>query len=387
MRPTPEQFLSGFPPAIEDLAQRLRRLVAHAVPSATEAVYPGWRLIGYRVRAGRRDAYFGFVAPFVDRVLLGFEYGILLSDPSHLLEGDGKQVRHVTIRRAQDIRPKEVAALIAEAARIAVAPKREKVRLLLGGGRAAPEPGHARMSREGHRMLRFTAAALALVAGGAAITGHAAADDVLVVGAFSSAPEGPDPPPGWKPLTFKKVPTRTAYAVVLDRHVAREPRRARTAVRAYHCAVSIVRVRPGQGRVLQEGQVQGWPAPVRRHPHRRDQLHLGPSDAAGHDRALRVHRLRQDDRDIEPRRVVVASFLGHVAFGDDVLDLPPPRDDGILLEVVVESGDANVGRWMEEERNLYEDYRRAFGEEPLPVNGVAIMGKSHLLHSFLCDSF
>lgn len=131
MRPTPEQFLSGFPPAIEDLAQRLRRLVTRTVPNTTEAVYPGWRLIGYRVKAGRRDAYFGFVAPFVDRVLLGFEYGILLADPSRLLEGDGKQVRHVTIRRAQDIRPKEVVALIAEAARVAVAPKREKVRLLL----------------------------------------------------------------------------------------------------------------------------------------------------------------------------------------------------------------------------------------------------------------
>lgn len=129
--PTPEQFLAGFPPAIADLAQRLRRLVAQAVPSATEAVYPGWRLIGYRIKVGRRDAYFGFVAPFVDRVLLGFEYGTLLSDPHRLLEGDGKQVRHITIRRARDIRPKAVASLIAEAARIAVAPKREKVRLLL----------------------------------------------------------------------------------------------------------------------------------------------------------------------------------------------------------------------------------------------------------------
>lgn len=131
MRPTPEQFLSGFPPAIEDLAQRLRRLVAHTVPNATEAVYPGWKLIGYRVKAGRRDAYFGFIAPLVDRVLLGFEYGVLLSDPHQVLGGDGKQVRHVTIRHAEEIRQMKLAALIAEAARIAVAPKGEKVRLLL----------------------------------------------------------------------------------------------------------------------------------------------------------------------------------------------------------------------------------------------------------------
>ena len=131
IRPTPEQFLSGFPPHIQKLAQRLRQIVTHTVPKATEAVYPGWKLIGYRVKDGHRDAYFGFVAPLNDRVLLGFEYGVLLSDSHQLIEGEGKQVRHVTIQRPEDIRPAKLAALITEAARIAAAPKGEKVRLLL----------------------------------------------------------------------------------------------------------------------------------------------------------------------------------------------------------------------------------------------------------------
>jgi hypothetical protein len=41
--------------------------------------------------------------------------------------------------------------------------------------------------------------------------------------------------------------------------------------------------------------------------------------------------------------------------------------------VVADSGDANLGAWREETRNLYEDYRRAFGEEPGPIRSVAIM--------------
>jgi hypothetical protein len=41
--------------------------------------------------------------------------------------------------------------------------------------------------------------------------------------------------------------------------------------------------------------------------------------------------------------------------------------------VVADSGDANLGTWREETRNLYEDYRRAFGEEPGPIRSVAIM--------------
>jgi hypothetical protein len=32
-----------------------------------------------------------------------------------------------------------------------------------------------------------------------------------------------------------------------------------------------------------------------------------------------------------------------------------------------------VGEWVEVERNVYEDYKRAFKEEPPPVSGIAVM--------------
>ena len=41
--------------------------------------------------------------------------------------------------------------------------------------------------------------------------------------------------------------------------------------------------------------------------------------------------------------------------------------------IVAESGAARLGQWREETRNVYEDYRRAFGEEPPPVKSIAIM--------------
>jgi hypothetical protein len=41
--------------------------------------------------------------------------------------------------------------------------------------------------------------------------------------------------------------------------------------------------------------------------------------------------------------------------------------------IVVRSGAADLGQWVEEERNVYEDYKKAFEEEPPMVNGVAIM--------------
>lgn len=41
--------------------------------------------------------------------------------------------------------------------------------------------------------------------------------------------------------------------------------------------------------------------------------------------------------------------------------------------MIVESGAEKLNQWVSEERNVYEDYLEAFGEEPLMISGVAIM--------------
>ncbi len=41
--------------------------------------------------------------------------------------------------------------------------------------------------------------------------------------------------------------------------------------------------------------------------------------------------------------------------------------------LAVESGTEQVGKWRCEERNLYEDYRKLFGEEPTNISGIAVM--------------
>ncbi len=127
---TPEQFLADFPPPVQVLANRLRSLVKAAVPTAIETVYPGWKLIGYKIPAGKRKAYFGFVWPTVDRAALGFEYGVLLNDPHGLLSGAGTQVRLVTIRQENEIQPDKLMPMIAEATGLALLSKNERQRLL-----------------------------------------------------------------------------------------------------------------------------------------------------------------------------------------------------------------------------------------------------------------
>lgn len=44
--------------------------------------------------------------------------------------------------------------------------------------------------------------------------------------------------------------------------------------------------------------------------------------------------------------------------------------------IVLQTGDENAGKWMEEEINIFEDYQKAFGEDPPETASIAIMSDS-----------
>jgi hypothetical protein len=124
----PELFLAGYPPGIQDVADRLCAVVRRAVPDAIERVRPGWRLIGYEVPAGKRTRYFAFVAPEVGHVHLGFEYGVWMTDPEHLLRGDHlklRKVRFVTYEPGDAIPASVLVEYTRDAARLATLSREE----------------------------------------------------------------------------------------------------------------------------------------------------------------------------------------------------------------------------------------------------------------------
>ena len=127
---SPEAFLAPYPDQIRDAAERLRAIVRRTVPDAIEAVRPGWRLIGYTVPAGRRSAYFGFVAPEPIHVHLGFEHGALLDDPDGVLGGTQlRKVRFFTFRHSDEVREPAIGRFIRDAARLAAMSRGERLAL------------------------------------------------------------------------------------------------------------------------------------------------------------------------------------------------------------------------------------------------------------------
>jgi hypothetical protein len=53
--------------------------------------------------------------------------------------------------------------------------------------------------------------------------------------------------------------------------------------------------------------------------------------------------------------------------------------------IVVNSGDADIGKWMTVTRNVYEDYRRLYGEEPPPAEGLRIQINSQHTETTACS--
>jgi hypothetical protein len=208
---------------------------------------------------------------------------------------------------------------------------------------------------------------------GAAIVAHAQGSAKLEVGHFSVEAEGAVWPDGWAPLTFKKIDRHTTYEPVKDGPVSVVKAVSEASASGMTKAVAIdpreypiVRWRWKVENLLQKGNV-----------HRKD----------GDDYPARLYITFA----YEPAKVSFGRKLkyqaGRALFGDIPIGALNYIWDGqspigtmvdnaftdFAKMIVVESGPQRIGTWVEEERNVYEDYRRAFGEEPPAISGVAIM--------------
>ena len=196
---------------------------------------------------------------------------------------------------------------------------------------------------------------------------------IIDVGKFSGNRLASGLPDGWKPLTFRKVPKPTTYELVEDGDTV--------VVKATSDAAA--------SGLIREVKVDPSAFPIVRWRWKIENV-LIRSDVtrkSGDDYPARLYITFEYD----PEKVSFARKFkykaGQVLFGDiPIAALNYIWDSktgvGTIVDnaytdfakmIVVESGAAKVGAWVEESRNVYQDYKQAFGEEPPLINGVAIM--------------
>ena len=109
-------LLKKYPPGIRELVQEMRAVLLKNIPK--EKVYLGWGTIYYTFTGSTKDLVIA-IGPMPDRLNLYFRRGTDLADSDELLEGTGKNMRHVKVYESKQIRSRAVKALIKQAVALA----------------------------------------------------------------------------------------------------------------------------------------------------------------------------------------------------------------------------------------------------------------------------
>jgi hypothetical protein len=205
----------------------------------------------------------------------------------------------------------------------------------------------------------------------------AESDNVLKVGKFSDLSMNEKIPSQWQPLTFKNIDKHTGYSLVKDN--------GKTVIRAESKAsasglIREISIDP------REYQWITWNWKISNIFEKGD-----VTRKKGDDYPSRIYITFEYDPDklsffektkYQAARLMHGQYPPHAAINyiweskaPRGTIVPNPYTDRVIM-IVVESGDEYAGVWREEQRNIYEDYQKAFGEEPPMISGVAIMTDS-----------
>jgi len=204
--------------------------------------------------------------------------------------------------------------------------------------------------------------------------GYGQSGDMIELGKFSEARPGGPFPPGWKPLNFKKIKKHTAYSLVQDgdtvavKAVSRQSssgltRRITIDPKEY----PVVQWKWKVENILKKGDVTKKAGDD--YPARLYITFAYDSNKVGFFGKVKYEAIRLIYGEYPPLGAISYIWESRSPKGTRV---PSPFTSQLQM-FVVESGKARLHQWMTEERNVYEDYKEAFGREPPRISGVAIM--------------
>ncbi len=109
------ELMERIDPVLRPICVALRKLVIDLHPNYLEVVWGNQRVASYGVGPKKMSEHYVYIAPFKNHVNLGFYHGALAKDSSGLLEGTGKNLRHVKIRNIEQTADPKIKLLLAAA--------------------------------------------------------------------------------------------------------------------------------------------------------------------------------------------------------------------------------------------------------------------------------
>jgi hypothetical protein len=198
--------------------------------------------------------------------------------------------------------------------------------------------------------------------------------DIIKAGNFSAEEVASSLPSNWEPLHFKNIGNHTRYQLVKEGGDVVVKAFADGSASGLICEISvdpekypIIRWRWKVMNILRKGNVhrkEGDDYPARIYiAFQRDPAKMGILEKVKY-RVIKLFYGRY------PPRAALNYIWASKA--DKGMLVPNPYTDRAMM-IVAQSGGDKIGRWITEERNYCEDYKRAFEENPPMVSGVAIM--------------
>ncbi len=224
------------------------------------------------------------------------------------------------------------------------------------------------------RAIRAVGAALLWLASSMLAAAEGSPDTTLPVGRFSATFAERNLPADWTPLTFANIDRHTRYELV-DEQGTRVIRAISDG--AASGLIRRIRIDPNEFPILQ------WRWKVANVVEKGD-----VTQKTGDDYPARIYITFEYDPQSASLLDAAKYRAARALFGADTpyralnyiwerkaprgSIVPNPYTDWAMM-VVVRSGTAEIGRWLSEERNIVDDYRKAYGTDPPKISGVAIM--------------
>ncbi len=199
---------------------------------------------------------------------------------------------------------------------------------------------------------------------------------IIEVGKFSAAQPGDTLPDGWEPVYFDSVERTTTYKLVEDDEGGTVVLRAISDRAASGLKreifidpeeYPIVEWRWKVANVLKNGDItkkEGDDTPARLYV-----VFEYDSSRAGFLQRVQYETIRMFYGRYPPEGTINYVWESNKPVGSMVRS---PYEEQVMM-IVLESGAKNLNTWLSERRNVYEDYRKAFGKEPTRISGVALM--------------